>query len=596
MSGAQKALSTVAAAPAADPRRARRRARWAVAATALFSVAVNLLMLTGPVFMLLVYDRVLTSRSVPTLVVLVALVAALFAFLALFDFVRRQVMSRLGTWLEDALAGAAFAAWIGAGDRAVASPRPLEDLASVRLFLGSGGPLSLFDLPWTPIFLMVVFLLHPLLGLVALVGAVVLVALALGARAFTRGQLARSAAGSAAANEFALDAQRGAEALRALGMVGPVLAHWRAGHDAAVAEGTAAADRISALAAFTRGLRMFLQSAILATGAWLVLMGEATAGTMVAASIIMGRALAPIDQTIGNWRQIVATRDAWRRLAALLDAPAPPRATALPAPTGRLEVRGLVLAAPGGDRALLQGVSVALAPGDALGVIGPTGAGKSSLARALVGLWPPLRGEIRLDGASLDQYDPEILGRAVGYLPQEALLFTGTVRDNIARFDPDADDRAVVEAARRAHAHEMILKLPQGYKTRLGPGGAGLAGGQRQRVALARALYGDPALLVLDEPTANLDAEGEAALNKCVAELRERVRTVVLMTHRPGAIANVNLLLSLVGGRQVALGPRDEVLSKVLGRPARRLSEARAAAQAATDAAAPTGGDGDEPA
>lgn len=590
MSGAEKPLPAPAAAPAAATPRALRRARWGAVAMALFSIAVNLLMLTGPIFMLLVYDRVLTSRSVPTLLVLIALVAALYAFFALFDFVRRQVASRLGTWLEAELSGPAFAAWIGGTGRPQPTNRPLEDLAALRQFLGSGGPLSLFDLPWTPIFLLVVFLLHPLLGLVALVGAVLLVALALLARALTARQLARSAAGSAAAAELALDAQRGAEAVRALGMVGPVLERWRTGHDAAVAEGAAASDRLAALAAFTRALRLFLQSAILAAGAWLAILGEATAGTMVAASIIMGRALAPLDQTIGNWRQIVAARDAWRRVTGLLDEWVTPRATALPAPTGRLEVRELLLAAPGGERPLLQGVSFALEPGDALGVIGPTGAGKSSLARVLVGLWPPLRGEVRLDGAALDQYDPETLGRAIGYLPQDAALLAGTVRDNIARFDPVAEDKAVVEAARRAHAHEMILKLPQGYQTRLGPGGAGLAGGQRQRIALARALYGDPALLVLDEPSANLDAEGEAALNKSVAELRERNRTVVLMTHRPAAIANVNLLLSLVGGRQAALGPRDEVLSKVLRRAPRRLKASEAAAEADPPEAAPANG------
>ena len=419
-------------------------------------------------------------------------------------------------------------------------------------------------MPWVPIYLGVIFLFHWTLGLVACFGALVILCLALTGEFLTRRPIAEGGRLQARSNAFANLSHRNAEVVTAMGLGRRLRERWQALHGDAKAEQTKAGDRGGGLSAGSKAFRLFLQSAILAAGAVLAVHQVITPGAMIAASIIMGRALAPIDQAIGQWKNFVAARQAYGRLKALLQALPPPEdRLALPEPQGHLQVDRVFATPPGQDRSVLNGIDFALKPGQALGVIGPSAAGKSSLARLLVGVWLPSRGSVQLDGAALDLWDREQLGPHIGYLPQDVELFDGTVKDNIARFDPEASDEAILEAAKRADVHHMILQLADGYETVIGENGAHLSGGQRQRLALARALYGDPALVVLDEPNANLDAEGDAALTRAIQGLKERGKTTVVMTHRPSAIAAVDQLLMLKEGAQVAFGPKEQVLRQV---------------------------------
>ena len=564
-----------------------RRIRSAIVLAALFSAAVNLLMLTGPLYMLQVYDRVLASGSVPTLQALFAIVVVLYGFMGLYLFLRMRLLSRAAYRLDGALAGAAF-------DRASAARAPLaaaeaaredtlRDLSTVRAFLASPAMASLFDLPWIPFFLLVVTLVHPLLGLLTAAGSLVVLALAVLSQRAGRRPLALSAQMEAAERDFAAAAQRSADTLAALGMRHVARARWLAMRAASQAAMQVGGDRGEGFSAASRAFRMFLQSALLTLGAWLAIRGEISPGMIIASSIIAGRALAPVDQVIGAWPALGRARAAHRALMeAMPEAPPglPEGGVDLPRPEARLAVTGLTCLSPERDpvsgelRRILDGVSFALEPGDALGVVGASASGKSSLARLLVGAWEADAGEIRLGGARLDQWDAGTRGWWIGYLPQRIELLPGTVTENIARFDPSRTDAEVIAAARMAGVHEMILHLPQGYATRVGEGDTALSGGQRQRVGLARAVVGAPPLVVLDEPNSNLDAEGDEALGEAVRALRAAGSAVVVMAHRPGALAAVNKVMILQGGTVARFGPRDELIPG-LPRPAVRRPAAR---------------------
>ena len=538
----------------------------AIYGVAALSGVTNLLMLTAPLFMLQVYDRVIPSGSVPTLAILFALVAVLYMAQAIIDYCRGRVLARLGESLDGNLIAPLFSQHL---DRAVQEPGErnlsLNDLSTLRRFLSSPGPSALLDVPWIPIYLLILASLHWMLGLFGLIGAAVVVVLAILADFSTRSDLKKSGEIDSAAQRLLSSMGRAAEAARVLGMGERLSRRYAALRSDGIAAEAGSGDVGARFASFSKGFRMFLQSAILAAGAALAIAQEVSAGAIVAASIILGRALAPIDQIVGQWRSISQARNAFHQIAVALgarsDMPVP---ISLPPPQGYLKVDGLVVGPPGSRKPVLSGVTFDLKPGDGLGVIGPSASGKSTLARALVGITTPLAGEIRLDGAKLDQWTAEDLGQHVGYLPQDVELFEGTVRECIARHEPDANDRDVLRAAEAAGAHEMILNLPDAYGTLIGEGGAALSGGQRQRIALARALYRDPVLIVLDEPNANLDQDGDAALTHAIQQARTRGATVIVITHRPSAVAAVDLILVLKDGMQAGFDRREVILRQVL--------------------------------
>jgi ATP-binding cassette subfamily C protein len=542
--------------------------RGAFLGVALLSGLINLLYLSGSVFMMEVYDRVLPSRSIPTLIGLSLIIVVLYLFQGLFDAVRGRILARIGAAVDEDLSQPVFLSQIGAplkGRSEGDGQQPLRDLDQLRAFLAGGGPGALFDLPWLPLYLVVCFAFHPFIGAVALGGAVLLVAITLATELLTR-ETAKAAVGAALVrNGIGEGARRNAEVVHALGMAGRIGARWGEANARYLAHQQRTADVAGGLGALSKVLRMLLQSAVLAVGAYLVIDGQATGGIMIASSILTSRALAPVELAIANWKGFVGARQGWRRLQALLAADA--RAGAplkLPAPRAGVSVESAGTGAPGSQRFGVQEVSFQLRAGQGLGIIGPSASGKSSLARLLVGVWPAWRGKVRLDAAALEQWLPEDLGRHIGYLPQDVELFAGTVAQNIARFEPNPSAEAVIAAARAANVHEMILHLPDGYETQVGEAGTALSGGQRQRVALARALYGDPFLVVLDEPNSNLDAEGEQALTAAILGVRARGGIVVVIAHRPSALAGVDLVLVLGEGRMQSVGPKEEVLTKVL--------------------------------
>ena len=546
--------------------------RHAFVGIGLMSGMINLLYLTGSFFMLEIYDRVLPSRSVPTLVGLAVIAFVLYAFQGVLDLLRGRVLVRIGASLDEALNRRVF-------DLLVRLPlktrtvgdglQPVRDLDQVRAFLSSLGPAALFDLPWMPLYLGICFLFHFWIGVTALVGAIVLVAITLLTEMRTREPTRAASMTGQTRNALAEASRRNAEVLQAMGMGGRVAERWREANAKYMASQQRASDVAGGMGAISKVLRMALQSAVLGVGAYLVIEQQATAGIIIASSILTSRALAPVELAIANWRGFVAARQSWRRLTELFAAlPVRGEPMALPRPSAAFAVEGVSATPPGGQRFVVQDVTFALKAGNGLGIIGPSASGKSSLARLLVGVWTPIRGKVRLDGAALEQWDPEALGRHVGYLPQDVELFAGTVADNIARFEPEPDAEAVLEAAKAANVHDLILRLPDGYDTQIGEGGTALSAGQRQRIALARALYRDPFLIVLDEPNSNLDAEGEQALTQAILGARARGRIVVVIAHRPSALAGVDLILMLADGKAQAFGPKDEVLSKVLRRPA----------------------------
>jgi PrtD family type I secretion system ABC transporter len=538
-----------------------RASRDALIATAAFSLAINILMLTGPIFMLQVYDRVLTSGSMPTLVVLSLLVIVLYSVVAALEFVRSRVVVRIGCDIDQRLANRVFEASIRQSLRDGGQNSALRDLDSVRQFLSGPGPITFFDAPWTPIYLLVIFLIHWTLGVAALIGAGILVGLAWLSEATGRGPLTEAGRSAARSMDLAEDAHRNGEALSAMGMMGDYARRWHATQREALDWQRLAADRLGTTSALSKALRLLMQSLMLAVGAALAVAGLISAGSIVAATIIFGRAMAPVEQAIAHWRGFVRAREAHANLASLLQAQPPAaQGTRLPAPVGHLEANGLSVSPPGAARPVLQGIQFRVGPGEMLAVIGPSASGKSSLVRTLVGVWPLEAGVVKLDGAPLDQWDPESLGRNIGFLPQNVEIFSGTVRENIARFRSDAGDEEVVEAAKQACCHGMILKLPHGYDTPIGTGGMHLSAGQRQRIGLARALFRRPALVVLDEPNANLDREGDEALTAAISGMRERSQAIVIVSHRVQAIHLADHLLYLDQGKQIAFGPKQQVM------------------------------------
>jgi PrtD family type I secretion system ABC transporter len=548
-----------------------RAFRPALLGLGLLSLVLNLLMLTGALFMLEVYDRVLPSRSVPTLVGLALLAGLLFSFQAGLDLIRSRIFVRIAGSIDDLLSRKVFTA---IARQPLHTPdasglQPLRDLDQMKSFLASGGPVALFDLPWIPLYLAICFAFHLWIGVTATTGALVLVALTLAAEMRTRLPIREAARHGVMRNRLAEAARRNAEVLHAMGMRGQLAAIWERSNAAHLAEQERANDVGSGLSALSKVLRIALQSAVLGVGAYLVIHAEATAGIIIAASILSARALAPVDLAIANWKHFQAARQSARRLAEALGRmpEAEREALTLPAPRASLAVANIAVAAPGDRKLILQDLSFSVPAGSALGIIGPSASGKSTLARALVGIWPTPRGSVRLDGAALDQWDDGSLGGHIGYLPQDVELFDGSVAENICRFAPDASAEATIAAAAAAGMHEMILQLPKGYDTLLGEGSSVLSAGQRQRIALARALFGDPFLVVLDEPNSNLDAAGEEALTHAIMRVRRRGGIAVVVAHRPNALASVDLVLVLAEGRAQAFGPKDEVLQKVL-RPA----------------------------
>lgn len=528
----------------------------------IFSVFVNFLGLTGPLFMLQVYDRVLPSRSGPTLLILLFLVALLYAALALLDLLRGQVGARVGAAVQAELDDAVIRSTLKHPPEASEqNTTALQDLEAVRRFLSSPIAFTFLDLPFSPVYFAAIFIFHPLLGWLAIGGGVSLTGLLIINQYVSRQPANIATRAGAASARIAEQMRLQADTIRSLGMTAAVVGRWRLQRDAALVAETVLSDRNGGFGAVTRALRLFLQSAMLGLAAWLVINGEMTAGGMIASAILMGRALAPIEQLAGGWASVARATKGWRSLGMLLAASQRrPTPTKLPSPRARLDVSDIAVVPPGAPMPALLHISFSLGPGQALGVIGESAAGKSSLARVLVGLWKPARGVVRLDGASLDQYDEATLSRQIGYLPQDIALFDGTVAENIARLDAAPDSDQVIRAARLAGAHDMILNLPNGYDTVVGQSGNLLSGGHKQRVAFARALYCDPVLVVLDEPDSNLDASGSDAVNAAISTLKAAGKIVVVIAHRSTAIAECDMLLMLKSGRVAALGAKADVL------------------------------------
>ena len=533
----------------------------------VFAFFTNLLLFAAPLYMLQVYDRVLLSRNEATLFGITAIAAFALAVYAALEMLRARLLVRGGMIFDRTVAGPAFeivhrAALLRpqAGHEAA-----LRDVDVLREFLTGGALLALCDLPWASLFLVACFILHPWFGWMALLGGATLLGLTLLTDLTTRRPL--DAAGQAAreAGERARATFRSGEVLRAMGMLGALRARWHRRHDEAIRLQARASDRAGLTTAATKFARMFLQTMVLGLGAYLAIHREISAGSMIAASIIMGRTLAPIEAVVGHWKSFTAARGSYARLAEMVARVGPePQRLMLPRPRGLVETENLVVAAPGSPAAILHGVSVRLEPGSVVGIIGPSAAGKSTLVRAITGVWPVASGAVRIDGSDLRHWDPQALGQHVGYLPQDVELFDGTVAQNIARFGAQ-DDAAIVAVAQRAGCHDLIQAMPEGYNTRIGTGGHGLSGGQRQRIAQARAMYGAPSLVVLDEPNASLDQAGEAALMRAVADLRQQGTTVVIVTHKVGLLAGADLILMLDGGTLRGAGPADQILAQVAG-------------------------------
>jgi PrtD family type I secretion system ABC transporter len=544
-----------------------RVCRWAVIGIFVVSAALNLLMLTGPLFMLQVYDRVLASGSVPTLLVLGGIALALYALSGTLDILRSRALLRISMRVYARLSHPALRANIQmpiiAGQKA-AGVHPGRDLDAVRRFLGSPGPGAIFDLPFMPFYFLIVYLFHPWLGLLSIAGGGLIFALVVANEFSARGP-ARELAGRSAVQAKLVDgARRNAEVITAMGMLGRVGAAYQEKLEAYAHAQQVSSDRGNFYSCVIKPLRLVLQSAMLALGAYVAILQEITPGVMIASSIIMARALAPIEQAVSHWPSFIAARQAAQRLTdTLKQCPADGGAEGLPLPQRELRVADMATSAPGEPVVLLQNVAFDLVAGDGLGIIGPSGSGKTSLVRALVGVWPVLRGSIRLDGSTLDQWCEADRGCFIGYLPQDVELFEGTVAENIARFRKDAELAEVVAAANLAGVHRLIASLPDGYNTMVGEGGARLSAGQRQRIGLARALFGNPFLVVLDEPNSNLDTEGEKALTDALLELRRKGSIVVVVAHRKSALAAINKVLLVQSGQQKDFGARDQVMNKL---------------------------------
>jgi len=528
----------------------------------IFSLAINVLYLAGPLYMLQLYDRVISSASQVTLVMLT--IALLFAFVALagLDFVRSRVLTRASVRLDQEVAGRVLTATMDLSAKgAPPTSQTVRDFDTFRQFITGSGIHAVFDLPWAPIYIFVIFLLNPLLGAFALASAIILIALAVFGQWRVQGPTAEQTASASRNYAFTDMSLRNAEVVRAMGMMPGLLQRWNSDRSRALERQVVASSRAAANSSLIRFLRMSMQSLILALGAYLVIERLATIGVMFAASILLGRAMQPVDQIVGTWRNVISARGAFQRIKALLASiPMLDPALALPRPAGRLSVEGLIYTLPRSTSQILRGISFPLNAGEVLGIIGPSGAGKSTLARQIVGVLAPSFGAVRLDGADVSTWPRESLGRYLGYLPQDIELFADTVAANIGRFRTGEDDNEVIEAAKLAGVHETILRLPKGYETNVGDGGAVLSGGIRQRLGLARAVYGNPSLVVLDEPSSNLDSDGDVALLACITDLKTRGATVIIISHRLNTLGVVDKLLVLKEGAAELFGPRNEVL------------------------------------
>jgi PrtD family type I secretion system ABC transporter len=549
---------------------ALRACKSAFIGIGLMTASLNVLYLTGSFFMMLIYDRVLPSHSVPTLVGLAIIAAILYAFQAFLDVIRGRGLVRIGAWFDEALSYRTYDVLtrLPLKTRLSNGLQPLNDLDQLRGFLSSIGPTALFDLPWMPLYLAICFAFHLWIGIAAAASAALLIFITFLTEAFTRRPVRSASEHAAKRMALAEVSRRNAEVLQAMGMAQDVGSQWVEANAKYMRAQHHASDVVGGFGALSRVFRLLVQSGMLGLGAYLVINQEATLGVIIAASILTSRALAPIEQAITHWKGFVAARQSWRRLNELLDRlPPEGEPMALPAPHATLSVENVVAVPPGSNKIVVQDVRFGMKSGDALGIIGPSASGKSSLARMLVNVWSPAKGEIRLDGAGLDQWSTQALGKNIGYLPQDVELFAGTVAQNIARFEPSPDPEAIIVAAKASGVHDLVLHLSDGYETQIGEGGEALSAGQRQRVGLARALYGNPFLVVLDEPSSNLDAEGEAALTQAILGVRSRGGIAIVIAHRPSALAAVDHVLVMAHGRQQALGPRDEVLRRVLQLP-----------------------------
>jgi PrtD family type I secretion system ABC transporter len=532
---------------------------------ATFSFAINLLVLASPLYMMQVFDRVLGSGRVETLVFLTLIAGVLMLGLGALETVRSQALGRIGRWLERRLAPELITTSLrGALSGEPMGSQALRDLATMRGFLAGPAISALLDAPWAPVFIVIIALLHPWLGLIALASAVVLFAIAVANERIARGPLKDAGRRSIAAMQRVEAAVRNAEAVQAMGMRADFVRRWSEINEETLALQVQAGDRNAILVGFSKFLRLFVQILILGCGAWLVLRGELSSGGMIAGSILLGRALAPLEQSITAWKSLIAAREARDRLQRLFERqPAPPRTMRLPPPLGRVSCEQVVLLPPGTAEPILRRISFTLEAGEGLGIVGPSAAGKSSLCKVLVGTWQPTHGHARLDGVDLFLWDRDSLGRHIGYLPQDVELFAGTIADNIARLKREPDPDLVIAAARTAGVHDMILALPRGYDTEVGEAGSFLSGGQRQRIGLARALFGRPRVVVLDEPNASLDGEGEEALVRAMFAAKGWGATIVLVAHQPRILAPCEKLLVLRNGEVETFGPRDEMLARL---------------------------------
>ena len=549
----------------------RRELRGIIITVGIFSLFMNALMLTGPLFMLQTYDRVLSARSESTLLALVVLMAFMFSMMGLLDWARGRLLTRMGAQFQARLDRRVFNAILKRSvsdqqiDEKTGSGQQLKDLEAINRFYASPVFASLFDAPWTPVFLIGLGYFHPWIGGFAVAGGILLAISAVLNQLMTRTSSVKAAVSGFVSDRYADQLRDEAETIRSLGMQSNAFEKWAKSRQRALELSVRSTDTGGSFSTVSRVFRLFLQSAMLGLGAWLVLRGEIAPGVMIASSILMGRALQPVETLINQWPMVQRSKRAWDNLTALLSEVPEDRPTVqLPRPRAKLEVQGISVMPPKGKVPTLRQVSFAIGPGEAVGVIGPSGAGKSTLARALTGVWPLSAGKIRLDGAPLDQYDPERLAEYIGYLPQRVSLFDGTIAENIARLSQNFDSARVIEAARNAAAHDMILKLPEGYNTPIHSAGTQLSGGQIQRIGLARALYGNPVLLVLDEPNSNLDNEGSLALNRAITMMKQAGNAVLIMAHRPSAIKECDKLLVLEDGARKAWGPREQVMSDML--------------------------------
>jgi len=534
-------------------------------AVVVFSFAVNVLMLASPLYMLQIYDRVLTSRSMDTLMLLTLLVVFALLTLAALEAVRTSLMVRMSIWLDQKLAGSMLTASIINTLRTSsdANVQGLRDLTTLRTFLTGPGVFPVLDAPWAPIYLIIIYYLHPVLGIVALIGAIVLLVIAIANELMTRKLLAESGSATITALNQANAATRNADVIEAMGLMPNLIRRWDKINGQSLALQAKASHRSGLFSAASKFIRLVLQTAMLGGGAYYAIIGEMTPGGMIAASILVGRALSPVEQAINSWRSGIAARNAIQRIKQqLMATPLRGQAMPLPAPEGEVQVEKLSFAFPGMRKPTIHNVSFELETGDALGLIGPSASGKTTLGRLLLGNLVPMSGHARLDGMDMAEWEPEDRGQYVGYLPQDIELFQGSIKENIARMG-EGDPEQVIQAAQLAGVHEIIVRLPEGYETQIGEGGAALSGGQRQRIALARALYGNPRLVVLDEPAASLDRDGEAALLVALKALQEKGITTIVIAHRPAILECVNKMLVLQDGAISSFGPKQEVLSQL---------------------------------